>query len=215
MNMKTLKTTLKHLFVIGLLAFSLSASANDLSEAERAIKSGDYAHALKLFKPLAESGEPEAMLGMGRLYREGMGVEKNSTTALDWFGKAATVWNERARAGDPRAWTSLGIMFNKGLGYKQDRAKAQEYFKYAFDVAQPRAFQGDIESQYLLGAFYMNGRGVSKDVYAGADWLTKAGEAGHKTAMKVLIHIFECGCRGLPKDDTKVEYWRAKLIATN
>ena len=208
-----MKKILSPLFALCLLIFSLAVFADAISEAERAIKSGDYTHALELFKPLAESGDPEAMLGMGRLYRNGWGVEKNSGTAISWFGKAANFWNEKAKQGDPRAWASLGIMFSKGLGYRQDKSRAQEYFKYAFDQAQPRAFSGDLESQYLLGTFFMSGKGVTKDAYAGVDWLTKAGEGGHKTAMKLLIRIFDCGCRGLPKDDAKVEYWRAKLVA--
>lgn len=205
--------TLSPLFALCLFIFSLAVFAGAISEAETAIKSGDYAHALELFKPLAESDNPEAMLGMGRLYRNGWGVGKNPDTAISWFGKAANLWNEKARQGDPRAWASLGIMFNKGLGYKRDRSKAQEYFKYAFDQAQPRAFSGDLESQYLLGTLYSSGKGVPKDIYAGVDWLTKAGEGGHQTAMKLLIRIFDCGCRGLPKDDAKVEYWRARLVA--
>jgi TPR repeat protein len=60
---------------------------------------------------------------------------------------------------------------------------------------------------------YSSGKGVDKDIYAGVDWLSKAGEGGNETAMRMLVHIFECGCRGLAKDDKKVEYWRAKLAA--
>jgi TPR repeat protein len=29
----------------------------------------------------------------------------------------------------------------------------------------------------------------------------------------MLLHIYECGCRGLAKDDAKAKYWRAKLAA--
>jgi len=198
-----------------LLVLSALATAGSISEAEQAIKTGDYGRALTLFSASAQGGDPEGMLGMGRIYRNGLGVERDEAKAIEWFTKAVNTLNASAHQGDPRAFAILGVMFNKGVGYNQDKAKAKEYFKYAFDLAQPKALQGDADSQHLIGMLYSSGKGVDKDAYAGADWLSKAGEGGNETAIKMLIHIFDCGCRGLPKDAEKVEYWRAKLIANS
>ena len=187
--------------------------ADALGEAEHALKSGDYGKALPMFQQLATEGEPGAMIGLGRMYQDGLGVAKNRDIALDWFGKGVTIWNERAKNKDPRAFASLGVLFNKGIGFKQDRSRAQKYFRTAFDMAQPRALQGDPDSQHLSGMLYSSGKGVPKDIIAGVDWLSKAGEGSNETAIKMLIHIFDCGCRGLAKDAAKVEYWRAKLVA--
>ena len=213
MNIAMFKPILIRFAVLSLLAGSFIASANTVSEGEQAIRTGNHQQALEIFKPLAEAGDPEAMLGMGRLYEGGLGVEQNRDTAIGWFGKAVTVWNERTKKGDPRAYASLGIMFNKGLGFKKDRSKAREYFKYAIQVAKPLALQGDNDAQQLLGALYSSGKGVTKDIYTGVEWLSRSGEGGNKTAIRMLIYIFECGCRGLPKDSAKVEYWQAKLAA--
>lgn len=208
-----LKTAFTHFAILCLLTGSFIASANTVSEGEQAIRTGNHQQALEIFKPLAEAGDPEAMLGMGRLYRGGLGVKQNNDTAIGWFGKAVTVWNERTKKGDPRAYASLGIMFNKGLGFKKDKSKAREYFKYAIGLARPLALQGDHDAQQLLGALYSSGKGVPKDIYAGVDWLSRSGEGRNKTAIRMLIYIFECGCRGLPRDNAKVEYWQAKLAA--
>ncbi|MCW8963835.1 MAG: sel1 repeat family protein [Gammaproteobacteria bacterium] len=187
--------------------------ADPLGEAEQALNSGEYQQALSLFQPLAEQGEPGAMIGLGRMYQGGLGVTASHDTAISWYSKGVMIWNERAKNGDPRAYASLGVLFNKGIGFEKDTARARQYFRTAFDMAQPKALEGDNDAQHLIGMLYSSGKGVDKDIFAGADWLTKAGEGGNETAMKMLLHIFECGCRGLPKDDAKAEYWRAKLTA--
>ena len=194
-----------------LLSFSLFA--DELGEAEQALNNGEYEQALSMFNKLASEGEPGAMIGIGRMYQGGLGVSQNRETAVQWFSKAVLIWNERARQNDPKAYASLGVLFNKGIAFQQDKERARRYFRTAFDLAQPRALAGDADAQHLVGMLYSSGKGVVKDVYAGVDWLSKAGEGGNETAIKMLIHIFECGCRGLPKDDQKSEYWRAKLVA--
>ena len=213
--MSRMKHLLKSLFLLLLLCLT-SANlllADELGEAEQALNTGDYALALGTFQKLAAAGEPGAMVGLGRMYQDGLGVPKDRPTAIEWFSKAVMIWNERAKQDDPKAYASLGVLFNKGIGFKKDTERAQRYFRTAFDLAQPKALQGDADAQHLIGMLYSSGKGVNKDVFAGADWLATAGEGGNEVAIKMLIHIFECGCRGLPKDEARTEYWRAKLVA--
>lgn len=203
------------IFSIALLCslWSSLLFADPLGEAELALNTGDYQTAYRLFNELAEKNEPGAMIGLGRMYQDGLGVQKNRDTAIEWFGKGVTIWNQRAKEGDPRAYASLGVLFNKGIGFQQDKSRAQRYFRTAFDMAQPKALEGDHDAQHLIGMLYSSGKGVNKDIYAGADWLAKAGEGGNETAAKMLLHIYECGCRGLPKDQARADYWRAKIAA--
>ena len=138
------------------------------------------------------------------------------------YEQALTLFTKLAKEGEPGA-EDTGPLADRTaprrevLGNPDDKAKnperARRYFRTAFDLAQPRALQGDPEAQHLIGMLYSSGKGVEKDIYAGADWLAKAGEGGNETAIRMLVHIYECGCRGLPKDDKKTEYWRAKLAA--
>jgi len=50
--------------------------AAQLDEAHSAFKRGDYRHALTLFRPLAESGDPVAQVYLGIMFRNGLGVQK-------------------------------------------------------------------------------------------------------------------------------------------
>jgi TPR repeat protein len=202
------------LFILTAMLLGLSLHADELGEAEQALNNGEYEQALTMFSKLAKEGEPGAMIGLGRMYQGGLGVAQNREAAVEWFSQAVLIWNERAKQNDPRAYASLGVLFNKGIAFQQDKERARRYFRTAFDLAQPIALEGDPEAQHLIGMLYSSGKGVEKDIYAGADWLAKAGEGGNETAIRMLVHIYECGCRGLPKDEKKSEYWRAKLTAS-
>jgi len=45
---------------------------------------GDYATALKSFRPLAEQGVAEAQFGLGFMYGEGLGVSQDYAEAMKW-----------------------------------------------------------------------------------------------------------------------------------
>ena len=59
---------------------------------------GDYVPAIKLFRPLAQSGNAKAQNVMGVMYRKGEGVAKNSAKAFMWFGLAAKKGDAQAKA---------------------------------------------------------------------------------------------------------------------
>jgi TPR repeat protein len=206
--------------LLNILIFTILAAlavaglhADELGEAEQALTTGQYEQALAGFQKLAQQGDPGAMIGLGRMYQDGLGVAKNRDAAIQWFSQGVLIWNERAKQNDPRAYASLGVLFNKGIAFQKDTERARRYFRTAFDLAQPKALEGDADAQHLIGMLYSSGKGVDKDIYAGVDWLSKAGEGGNETAIKMLIHIFDCGCRGFARDENKVEYWQAKLAA--
>lgn len=207
---------LTHRFWILLLLVSLAlchagAQADRLGDAEYALKLGNYSTALEIFTDLANNNNPDAMIGLGRMYQAGHGVSKDQQTALQWFSKGINIWNQQVREDNPRAYASLGVLFEKGIAYAQDKGKARRYFKTAFELASKKAAQGHNDSQHLVGMLYSSGRGTRKDIHAGAWWLAVAGEDGNETAIKMLIHIYDCGCRGLPKDEIKTRYWRTRL----
>jgi TPR repeat protein len=59
---------------------------------------GDYVPAMRLFRPMAEAGNPKALSVIGVMYRKGQGVAKSSVRALMWFGLAAKRGDARAKA---------------------------------------------------------------------------------------------------------------------
>jgi TPR repeat protein len=61
----------------------------------------------------AEKGQPQAMLTVGALYEQGIGVPRNFTKAFEWYAKAAN-------AGEPDAWMRLGVCHEVGIGTTAD-----------------------------------------------------------------------------------------------
>jgi TPR repeat protein len=72
----------------------------------------------------ANQGHAMAQHGIGFMYLEGEGMEKNPAEAALWFRKAA----DHGLAG---SLTTLAMMYEQGLGVPQDAAKAQELYKQA------------------------------------------------------------------------------------
>ena len=72
-----------------LLMLSLAAAAGPLDDARAAIKSGDYATAVRVTRSLAEQGDAEAQTLLGGIYSYGVGVPQNFAEALKWYRLAA------------------------------------------------------------------------------------------------------------------------------
>ena len=63
--------------------------ADDLSDGFAKAVAGDYAEALRLWRPLAEQGNVHAQRNLGAMYLRGNGVPQDYTVAASWFRKAA------------------------------------------------------------------------------------------------------------------------------
>ena len=118
-----------------------------------AYQSGDYATALREWRPLAEQGDAVVQAMLGLIYSTGLGVPQDDKTAMKWFTLAA-------EQGSASAQYSLGFAYNYGQGVLQDHKTAVKWYTLA-------AEQGDADAQYSLGDMYHNGHGVLQDnVYA-------------------------------------------------
>ena len=60
------------------------------ASAEEAYNSGDYATALRLWRPLAERGHADAQYSLGVMYSQGRGVPQDYVQAHMWFNLAAS-----------------------------------------------------------------------------------------------------------------------------
>lgn len=60
----------------------------------------DFYAGFRQWLPLAEGGDPKAMVNVAWCYLNGEGVDRSGSTGLDWYRKAAS-------AGDPRAMLAL------------------------------------------------------------------------------------------------------------
>ena len=74
------------------------AQAGPWEDGMAAYNRGDYVPAIRLFRPLAEAGNPKAQSVIGVMYRKGEGVAKSSSRAFMWFSLAAKRGDARAKA---------------------------------------------------------------------------------------------------------------------
>jgi TPR repeat protein len=84
-------------------AMSLLGSAGALAgpweDGMVAYNRGDYLPAIRLFRPMAEQGNPKAQNQIGAMYRKGEGMQRSPTRAFMWFSFAAKRSDAKARAG--------------------------------------------------------------------------------------------------------------------
>jgi TPR repeat protein len=88
------------LFSSGLFSSALfsSAWAGPWEDGMAAYNHGDYVPAIRLFRPLAEAGNPKAQSVIGVMYRKGLGVARSPNRAFMWFSLAAKRGDTRAKA---------------------------------------------------------------------------------------------------------------------
>jgi TPR repeat protein len=85
--------------VVAALIGGLSAAlAGPWEDGMMAYNRGDYLPAIRLFRPLAEQGNPKAQGLIGVMYRKGQGVARNSVHAFIWFKRAAANGDVGAKA---------------------------------------------------------------------------------------------------------------------
>jgi len=146
-----------------------------------------YAEAIPMLNRACASGNWEACEGLGRIYREGLGVPKDPARAADLLGKACD-------AGHGSACDTLGISYQTGQGVPQDYSKAASLYSKACDA-------GVAKGCNKLGLMYANGKGVAKDESRAAALYRKACDAGEAMSCSNLGNIYASG-RGVPRNDT-------------
>ena len=138
-----------------------------------AYNTGDYATALRLWRPLAEQGHADAQYNLGVMYDQGQGVPQDYVQALKWFQLVAG-------QGHATGQHNLGVMYRDGQGVSQDHVEALKWFQLA-------AGQGHATGQFNLGVMYANkafgwvarlrailGLGVSQDGVQAYKWFDLA-----------------------------------------
>jgi uncharacterized protein len=107
-------------FHLAFLGTCLALNAADFVAGVEAYQKGDYATALKEWRPLAEQGGSAAQFNLGLMYYDGKGVPQD-------YGQAA-VWFERSADRDyGKAQRDLGEMYAIGQGVKRDYVQAYKW----------------------------------------------------------------------------------------
>jgi TPR repeat protein len=161
-----------------------------------AYEKGDYAEALRLWRPLAEQGNSDAQSILGVMYEKGQGVLRDYATAVSWYLKAAA-------QGYSEAQSNLQAMLDKGFAaYNQgDHAEALRLWR-------PLAEQGYLWAQAALGEMYAK----DQDYATAASWYRKAAEQGNAFAQNNLGLMYAHG-KGVPQDYAAAMGWWRKAAA--
>ena len=82
-----------------LLVGTAGTQAGPWEDGMVAYNRGDYVPAIRLFRPLAEAGNPKAQTQIGTMYRKGEGMAPSPIRAFMWFSVAAKRGDGKAKAG--------------------------------------------------------------------------------------------------------------------
>jgi len=161
----------------------------DLESAKRAYHERDFPTAVKEFTVLAEQGNWEAQLILGKMYMLGQGVPKDSDLAVKWFKPAAV-------HGDSEAQLLLGSLL---FLPKKDIGEGLKWLRLSAD-------QGDQDAQLLLGKAYIKGfEELPRDPVQGDMWL--------RLAAKDNKEFYQGELRGEERGLTAEQIAKAKELA--
>lgn len=191
---------------------------------------GDYGKAMEYYRRAADAGSADGLRGIGNLYANGEGVEKDPGRALEYYDQAAAQGDAKAffnigvmyqygengeqdtgkavesylRSGEmgfADAWTTLASLYQSGNGVEPDIGKAVEYWQKAADL-------GDASVCYTLGTMYYSGEGVEKDIGRAVEYWQKAADLGVVQALCDLGMMYYTG-EGVGQDCGRAaEYWQ-------
>ncbi len=115
-------------------------------EGVAAYKRGDYATAVREWRPLAEQGYAEAQSNLGWMYSKGLGVTQDDARAVGWYRKAAEQGHDKAKF-------NLGNMYREGSGVPQDYVRAYVWYDLAASSFPPgKAFDKAVKYRDIVAA---------------------------------------------------------------
>ena len=202
-----------------------TASFAGLSDALTAFEIKRYDQALSEFSYLADEGDATAVYYLGKMYAQGLGVEKDNQRAIEYYQKAESAYNIDA------AYELAEILladvkdkdderFQMGLKYLKRAAYAGQAealnqlgemyekgdwvgkdYKSAFGFFLMGALKGDAKSQFNVARLYFSGKGAPQDYENGLKWMSRSARQGYVLAQKELAigRISEPAIRNLPE----------------
>lgn len=124
------------------------------------------------YKTAAQSGDPSAIVNIGKCYMYGLGISENSTEATRCFERAA-------KKGNLEAMHLMGNCYHYGLGVIRNDETAVEYYTKAVS-------KGYVPSMYALGLCYEQGLGVKQNTQKAVMYFKKAAKQGSLKSQEKL-----------------------------
>lgn len=213
-------------FIGTTLCLSLAATAAfaDLTEALTAFNIKRYEQALSEFSYLADEGDATAYYYLGKMYAQGLGVEKDDQKAIEYYQKAEGSYNIDATyelaeillkdakdKEDPKF--EMGLKYLKRAAYAgqadalyqlgelyENGESVEKDYKNAFGFYLMGALKGEARSQYKLSTLYLAGLGTPQDFENGLKWISRSARQGYVLAQQKLaaLRVTEPALRNIP-----------------
>jgi TPR repeat protein len=161
--------------------FAGSAHSADLQLGIDAHENGDYATALREWKPLAEQGDVEAQNNMGVSYSKGHGVVKDHEIAFKWYYLAA-------QQDYAIAQNSLAVKYVEGLGVPKNYTIAHMWWNIAASQGNANGERNrDKVENRMTAAQIEDAKALAKD------WMEK--HRKRRNFMRLCLPLwFSCRC---------------------
>ncbi|MBC7979125.1 MAG: sel1 repeat family protein [Armatimonadetes bacterium] len=154
-----------------------------------AFEAGKHAEAVKMAKPLAEAGDPDAIYLLGFAHETGKGIEASHEQALSYYRKGSAMNHS-----DSSYRLSLLLMNSKE---KKERYEA-------LALLEKQAVKDPGVAGRFLGEAFLLGRFSEKpDVEKALLWWKKAGDFGDVPSMIFLARFYD-GQMGFPENTDRV-----------
>ena len=146
--------------------------------------------ALEWLTKATEAGQDCAQYALGKIYRDGQGIEKDIQKAVELFTLAAEQENSFAAF-------ALGKLYLAGdADLSKDPITALKWLTFSAEL-------GNQFAQYRLGKSLLKGDdGIPVDIEAAIRWLSTAAEQGSEHAEYALALVYLTG-EDIPKDSVK------------
>ncbi len=153
-------------------------------KADKEFAAGNFAEAIRLAKPLAEVGDPNATYLMGFAHETGSGIEKSRDKAIGYYRQGVAKGHA-----DSIYRLALNLL---STGEASDTREAQT-------LLEKQAAKDPAVGGRILGELFLRGAFTSKpDPETGISWWKKASAAGDVAAMNFLAAFYD-GQMGFPE----------------
>lgn len=163
-----------------------------IDEARNLSEAGKYAEALRLLRPLAESGDRVAQRMLGHMFVNGLGVMPNPAEAVRWLKQAAN-------AGDELAQHHLALIYALGQSGIEARSVVSKWYTAMIDGGNALAV---LDAHDL----FPDGMTVPQDFATAAAWARKSAEAGN-TDAQTNLGVFLLRGKGVAQDISEATAW--------
>ena len=161
--------------------------------ADPAAEPEQFRTTLEWLTEAADAGQVYAQYELGKIYRDGRGVEKDALLAAAWLTRAA-------EQGSNAASYALGILLlTGGEGLAKDIPSALNWLRRS-------AEDGNQYAQYQLGRLLLRGEDVPREIEEATCWLTASAEQGNQYAQYALGKLFLIG-KQVPQDPEAAVRW--------